>query len=65
MELTKKIKDSIDKSVLCWLATVSIDGIPNVSPKEIYNYFETNNIIIANIASPKPYEILNRTKMFV
>tara|TARA_B110000967_G_C18890089_1_gene566737 strand:- start:559 stop:1011 length:453 start_codon:yes stop_codon:yes gene_type:complete len=53
VELTKEIKDSIDRSVLCWLATISVDGVPNVSPKEIYNYFETNNIIIANIASPK------------
>ncbi len=36
--LTSDIKKYIDQSVLCWLATVSKDGIPNVSPKEIFTY---------------------------
>lgn len=53
MELTVSIKKSIDKSVLCWLATVSSENIPNVSPKEIFNYFGKETIIIANIASPQ------------
>ena len=53
IELTKEIKESIDKSVLCWLATVSAENIPNVSPKEIFNYFGTDKVIIANIASPQ------------
>ena len=53
MELTKEIKNCIDKSVLCWLATVSANNIPNVSPKEIFNYFGKDEIIIANIASPQ------------
>ncbi|MBS9461329.1 pyridoxamine 5'-phosphate oxidase family protein [Flagellimonas sp. 389] len=53
MELTKEIKESINKSVLCWLATVSTKNIPNVSPKEIFRYYGTNKIIIANIASPQ------------
>jgi len=53
MDLTKDIKKYIDQSVLCWLATVSADGIPNVSPKEIFRHFGDNEIIIANIASPK------------
>ncbi|MEM7485393.1 MAG: pyridoxamine 5'-phosphate oxidase family protein [Bacteroidota bacterium] len=53
MELTKEIKESIDKSVLCWLATVSAKNIPNVSPKEIFKYYGTDKIIIANIASPQ------------
>jgi len=53
MELTTEIKQYIDKSILCWLATVSSDNIPNVSPKEIFNYFGTDKIIIANIASPQ------------
>ena len=52
MHLTKEIKFTIDKSVLCWLATSS-KGIPNVSPKEIFNYYGDNKIIIANIASPQ------------
>ncbi|MFS4469791.1 pyridoxamine 5'-phosphate oxidase family protein [Maribacter sp. 2210JD10-5] len=53
MVLTEEIKEYIDKSVLCWLATVSEDGMPNVSPKECFNYFGSENIIVANIASPQ------------
>lgn len=53
MKLTKEIKESIDKSVLCWLATASTESIPNVSPKEIFTYYGIDAIIIANIASPQ------------
>lgn len=53
MELNTKIKECINKSVLCWLATSSTENIPNVSPKEIFNHFKTDKIIIANIASPQ------------
>ncbi|MGB5497496.1 MAG: pyridoxamine 5'-phosphate oxidase family protein [Maribacter sp.] len=53
MKLTKEIKEYIDNSVLCWLATVSAENIPNVSPKEIFNSYGTDEIIIANIASPQ------------
>ncbi|WP_298480069.1 pyridoxamine 5'-phosphate oxidase family protein [uncultured Maribacter sp.] len=53
MKLTTEIKESIDRSILCWLATVSNKNIPNVSPKEIFNYYETDKIIVANIASPQ------------
>lgn len=51
--LTADIKKYIGQSVLCWLATVSIDGIPNVSPKEIFTYLDDKHIGIAHIASPK------------
>ncbi|EZH75448.1 flavin-nucleotide-binding protein [Aquimarina atlantica] len=51
--LTAEIKKYIDKSVLCWLATSSLDHIPNVSPKEIFTYYNHTTIIIANIASPQ------------
>ena len=53
MMLNTEIKESINKSVLCWLATVSTENVPNVSPKEIFNYYETDRIIVANIASPQ------------
>jgi predicted pyridoxine 5'-phosphate oxidase superfamily flavin-nucleotide-binding protein len=53
MELTTEIKESINRSVLCWLATVSTENVPNVSPKEIFNYYGTDKIIVANIASPQ------------
>jgi predicted pyridoxine 5'-phosphate oxidase superfamily flavin-nucleotide-binding protein len=53
MELTKEVKEYINRSVLCWLASVSAENVPNVSPKEIFNYYKTNKIIVANIASPQ------------
>ena len=52
MKLTPEIHTAIDKSVLCWLATVSSDGTPNVSPKEMFTTFG-DQIIVANIASPQ------------
>jgi len=42
----------IDRSVLCWLATVDANGQPNVSPKEIFTHHD-GDIIIANIMSPQ------------
>ncbi|WP_273277019.1 pyridoxamine 5'-phosphate oxidase family protein [Maribacter polysiphoniae] len=53
MKLTPDITEYINRSVLCWLATVSAENIPNVSPKEIFNYYGADKIIIANIASPQ------------
>lgn len=53
MELTTEVKEYIDKSVLCWLATASSENIPNVSPKEIFKHYGTNAILVANIASPQ------------
>lgn len=53
MEFTPDVLQSIDKSVLCWLATVSTDNAPNVSPKEVFKAWENNQLIIANIASPQ------------
>lgn len=50
--MNEDIKKYIQQSVLCWLATVSKDNTPNVSPKEVFTYYE-GYIIIANIASPQ------------
>lgn len=50
--LSTEIQDCATRSVLCWLATVSADGQPNVSPKEVFAVFDTNHLVIANIASP-------------
>jgi len=36
MNLTTAIKKSIDRRVLCWLATVSEEGRLSVSPKEVF-----------------------------
>ena len=53
MKLTAEIRDYIEQSVLCWLATTSEAGIPNVSPKECFAAFGEDSIIVANIASPQ------------
>lgn len=47
------IKEYADKSALCWLATADNNGLPNVSPKEIFLLFNDNTVLIANIASPQ------------
>ena len=44
--------NSINDSVLCWLATANENGEPNVSPKEMFIADGTERILIANIASP-------------
>lgn len=51
--LNEEIKEYIDKSVLCWLATSSKQNNPNVSPKEAFMAYGNDHIIIANIASPQ------------
>lgn len=50
--ITTDVKEYVEKSVLCWLATCSKEGVPNVSPKEMFMVNDDNNIVIANIASP-------------
>ena len=50
--LTPDVIQSIEESVLCWLATLSEDSFPNVSPKEAFIYDGEGRILIANIASP-------------
>ncbi len=62
MILTPEIKTYSDKSVLCWLATASTENVPNVSPKEIFTYYGTNSIIIANIASPQTVKNINNNE---
>lgn len=62
MKLTEEHKDYINRSVLCWLATTSSKGFPNVSPKEIFSHYETEKIIIANIASPQTVRNIKQNK---
>ena len=50
--ITEEVREYVDRSVLCWLATVGRDGAPNVSPKEVFAAYENDRLLIANIASP-------------
>ncbi|MDF1808509.1 MAG: pyridoxamine 5'-phosphate oxidase family protein [Phycisphaerales bacterium] len=52
MILASNVIRLIDESVLCWLATCSVSGDPSVSPKEVFEAFNNDSVIIANIASP-------------
>ncbi len=49
--MDQEILNTIDASVLCWLATADADGMPNVSPKEVFCAHE-GYLAIAQIASP-------------
>ncbi|MFT5468556.1 MAG: putative pyridoxine 5'-phosphate oxidase superfamily flavin-nucleotide-binding protein [Verrucomicrobiales bacterium] len=51
--ITANIAEFIESSVLCWLATASEEGIPNVSPKEAFLHDGQGRILVANIASPQ------------
>lgn len=50
--ITEEMKQRIDRCVLCWLATADANGIPNVSPKEMFLVHGNDRLLIANIASP-------------
>jgi predicted pyridoxine 5'-phosphate oxidase superfamily flavin-nucleotide-binding protein len=50
--LNADVLRSIESSVLCWLATVDQEGMPNVSPKEIFTHFQDDIVLIAHLASP-------------
>ena len=50
--LPKPVLQAIDDAVLCWLASVSADGAPNVSPKELFTAHGDEAVLIAEIASP-------------
>ncbi|MFU0507421.1 pyridoxamine 5'-phosphate oxidase family protein [Pseudaminobacter sp. NGMCC 1.201702] len=52
MSLNQTVRTEMDRAVLCWLATVSADGTPNLSPKEIFAPYANDAVVIADIASP-------------
>ena len=48
----KKRIEEFNEFVLCWLATASKTGHPNVAPKEIFLSNKEGELLIAHIASP-------------
>ncbi len=50
--LSPEVHALAERSVLCWLATVDAEGMPNVSPKEIFALLDDRHLVIAHIASP-------------
>lgn len=51
--INKDVKKYIENSVLCWLVTSDSENIPNVSPKEMFTYYDEHTLLIANLASPQ------------
>ncbi|MCV6615900.1 MAG: pyridoxamine 5'-phosphate oxidase family protein [Cellvibrionaceae bacterium] len=62
MIIDDTVKQYLEKSVLCWLATANERGAPNVSPKEYFceGLCQPDTIIIANIASAKSIDNLKK-----
>ncbi|CAK7042850.1 pyridoxamine 5'-phosphate oxidase family protein [Saezia sanguinis] len=50
--LTDRVKNCIERSIFCWLATVDRNGEPHVSPREIFAAHEDTYFLIANVFSP-------------
>lgn len=49
--LTHEIKEYIDNTMYCWLATIDKDGKPSISPKEMFMVYKDETIIVANVSS--------------
>jgi uncharacterized protein len=49
--LTDAVLERLTNCVLIWLATVDSDGMPSVSPKELFVPEEKKTLLIANVAS--------------
>lgn len=52
MRLTEEMKLMIDHLRLCYVATVTPDGRPNLSPKGSLKVWDDENVVFADIASP-------------
>jgi len=52
MKINDAFCTDLENSVLCWLATVSETGAPNVSPKEMFTLYDDETLVIADIMSP-------------
>lgn len=49
---TPDLRDLANSSVLLWLATLTPEGAPSLSPKEIWQLLPDDSLIIADILSP-------------
>jgi uncharacterized protein len=50
-KINQAIRTDVENSVLCWLATVDVEGTPNVTPKEIFSCYGDDRLVVADIAS--------------
>ena len=52
MKINDAFRTDRKNSVLCWLATASPNGAPNVSPKAIFALHDDETLVVADIMSP-------------
>ena len=57
--ITEEIKNFVNFQKLGYVATVSIDNTPNLSPKGTIMVFDESHLAFADIQSPKTVENLN------
>lgn len=50
-KINHSVRTDIKNSILCWLATVDVEGMPSVTPKEIFSSYGDDLVVIADIAS--------------
>jgi predicted pyridoxine 5'-phosphate oxidase superfamily flavin-nucleotide-binding protein len=50
--LTTQVQEFAGGGVLCWFAAVDSSGRHIVSPKELFAVFDSEHLVVANIASP-------------
>jgi len=52
MRLTDEMKEIVERLRLCYVATVTPDGKPNLSPKGSLKVWDDGTVVFADIASP-------------
>ena len=52
MRLTDEMKEMVERLRLCYVATVTPDGKPNLSPKGSLKVWDDEAVVFADIASP-------------
>ena len=57
---TEKIRKFVSQQKLGFVATVSPDGTPNLSPKGTISVLDKNTLVFANIRSPQTIENLEK-----
>ncbi len=51
MRINQTFREEAKRAVLCWLATVSADGQPNVTLKELFAIQDDQTLVIADVLS--------------
>ena len=57
MRLTDEMKEMVERLRLCYVATVTPDGKPNLPPKGSLKVWDDETVVFADIASPAPCAI--------